>query len=89
MATGACDGAYDTAWGAAPVVLTRKVATDGHRRPGSTAPDGRHRGAVTLYGLSDNPDQFRRDPMLALMNQAQRARKGHADGGINYLTVPF
>ena len=41
-----------------------------------------------MCGLSDNPGQFRRDPMLALMNQAQRARKGHADG-LSYFEIPF
>jgi hypothetical protein len=43
---------------------------------------------MTLCGMSDNPGQFRDDPMSALLRQAQRAREGD-DDGISYLTVPF
>jgi len=42
-----------------------------------------------LCKLSDDrPGQFRQDPMLALINQAYRARTGE-DEGMSYLTVPF
>jgi len=42
-----------------------------------------------LAGMSDNPVQFRQDPMMALLNQAYRARSGQDDGQIPYLSVPF
>jgi hypothetical protein len=41
-----------------------------------------------LDGMSDQPAQFRQDPMTALLNQCHRARRGH-DNGIDYMTVPF
>ena len=43
----------------------------------------------TLMGMSDSPGQFRQDPMMALIDQARRAREGHHEGGMNYLTMPF
>jgi hypothetical protein len=42
----------------------------------------------TLAAMSDQPGQFRQDPLLALINQARRARS-RQDDGMNYLTVPF
>jgi hypothetical protein len=42
-----------------------------------------------LAGMSDNPVQFRQDPMMALLNQAYRARSGQDDVQIPYLSVPF
>jgi len=42
----------------------------------------------TLMALSDNPRQFREDPMAALLRQCGRARDGH-DDGMNYMSVPF
>lgn len=52
-----------------------------------------HRYATTathhaLDGMSEQPDQFRRDPMLALLDAAHQARSGQ-DGGFNAMTVPF
>jgi len=42
----------------------------------------------TLAALSDDPGQPHQDPMLALINQAWRAREGH-DEGMSYFTVQF
>jgi len=42
----------------------------------------------TMMGMSDQPGQFRPEPMLALMNQAWRARSGQ-DDGMNYQAIPF
>ncbi len=43
----------------------------------------------TLFGMSDCPGQFRQDPMMALINQAHRAKTGQDSVGLDYLTVPF
>jgi hypothetical protein len=52
----------------------------------------RQMGAIAaqdaLIDISDNPGQFRQGPMMALINQAYRARSGQ-DDGMSYLTVPF
>lgn len=42
----------------------------------------------TLLGLSDGPGRFRRDPMMALINQAHQARIGQ-DEPRCYMTMPF
>ncbi|MEY8015259.1 hypothetical protein [Mycobacterium servetii] len=43
-----------------------------------------------LQGMSDDDPRrrFRHDPLMALINQAHRARTDH-DGGMNYMSVPF
>jgi hypothetical protein len=43
---------------------------------------------AALCGLSDNPGQFREDPMSRLFRQAWRERYGYSDG-MPYLDVPF
>ncbi len=40
----------------------------------------------TIISLSDDPRQFHQDPMVALLNQAHRAKTGQGDVGM--LTVP-
>lgn len=42
-----------------------------------------------FMGMSDQPGQFRQqDPMMAMLNQAHRARTGQ-DEGFNAMEVPF
>jgi hypothetical protein len=44
----------------------------------------------TLAGMSDRPGQFQQEPMMALINQARRARNGLDDGmQMQYFQVPF
>jgi hypothetical protein len=42
---------------------------------------------MTLCGMSDNPGQFRENPMSAIFRQAWRERFGHSDG--MDMTCPF
>lgn len=41
-----------------------------------------------LLTISDNPRQFRRDQMMALLDQTYRAAGGQDDGP-SYMTMPF